>query len=367
MTNADNPRLSRRLRYWLAPVLLIVGTLGSLAATSQALSAMQDPIDLGTAVNSAVVAGRAIAGTNLVLLAGNVDVSPGSTLTGFPPGRVRNGTVHLGDSEAQQVAADVAAAYANAAGQTPTATLAAELGGTTLTTGVYKASGGTFTLNGRLILDGGGNNDAVFIFQADSALTTARSSSVSFINGAKADNVFWQVGDQATLGPLSTFVGNILAQNSITIGRSTNLYGRAAALSNTVTLEGPTVFPPTRVVVPQRHFPRTTTTLTSSQNPSVSGQPVVFTATVQAVATGLPSPTGRVIFRDGSTPLGSALTDLTGVAKFTTTGLSVGTHQITAVYVSRGTADLEFWIYFAPSRSAALTQQVLAAAAVRSG
>jgi uncharacterized delta-60 repeat protein len=77
----------------------------------------------------------------------------------------------------------------------------------------------------------------------------------------------------------------------------------------------------------------TTTTLASSANPSVSGQPVTFTAIVSTVGAG--SPTGTVQFFDGSTLLGTGtLSTANGVttAAFSTTTLAVGTHSITAVY-----------------------------------
>jgi len=74
----------------------------------------------------------------------------------------------------------------------------------------------------------------------------------------------------------------------------------------------------------------TTTTLTSSPNPSQSGQAVTFTATVTSAG---PAPTGKVKFLDGTTGIGSA-TLSGGVAKLTKSTLTVGTHPITAQYMS---------------------------------
>jgi len=74
----------------------------------------------------------------------------------------------------------------------------------------------------------------------------------------------------------------------------------------------------------------TTTTLTSSPNPSQSGQAVTFSA--QVTSTG-PAPTGKVKFLDGTTGIGSATLNGSGVAKLTKSTLAVGTHPITAQYL----------------------------------
>ena len=73
-------------------------------------------------------------------------------------------------------------AYNDAASRTPAVTVAGDLGGLTLTPGVYK-SGSSLGLTGELTLDAQGNSDAVFIFQAGSTLTTASGSSITLING----------------------------------------------------------------------------------------------------------------------------------------------------------------------------------------
>ena len=79
----------------------------------------------------------------------------------------------------------------------------------------------------------------------------------------------------------------------------------------------------------------TSTALSSSANPSVSGQSVTFTATVTATAPGSGTPSGTVTFKDGATTLGTG-TLSSGSATFTTNGLSVASHSITAVYAGDG-------------------------------
>lgn len=75
----------------------------------------------------------------------------------------------------------------------------------------------------------------------------------------------------------------------------------------------------------------TNTTVTSSVNPSVFGQSVTFTATVSAVAPGVGTPTGNVVFNDGGSPIGTG-TLSGGIATFATSALAVGNHTITTSY-----------------------------------
>ena len=96
-----------------------------------------------------------------------------------------------------------------------------------------------------MTLNGGGNPNALFVFQAGSTLITASASSVNLINGAQACNVFWQVGSSATLGTGSTFRGTILALTSITVTTGTTINGRVLARNGAVTLDTDTITKPT--------------------------------------------------------------------------------------------------------------------------
>ncbi|WP_248963956.1 ice-binding family protein [Sphaerisporangium perillae] len=318
---------------------------------------MVRPVGFGYARDCTVMAGTAVMnrGGGTTTITGDVSISPGTTVSGFPPGQVR-GSIDRDNAEARNEKAAAVAAYNDAAGRTPTATLAPQLGGRTLPSGVYDTPGGVFELAGTLTLDAEGNKDAVFIFQADSALNTARVSNIDLVNGAQPDNVVWQVGGSATLGRYSTFRGNILANRAVAVTTGTAFYGRAMALNDMVMLEGTTYLPATRVTWPNN--PATATTLTSSPNPSRKGEPVTFVATVTGNYLGFP-PSNEVLFRDGDTVVGSATIDAAGQATFTTSGLTRGGHQITAVYVDGGTAVNEDWAQFAPSTSAVVTQVVM--------
>jgi hypothetical protein len=193
-------------------------------------------VGLGTAGDYAVLGGSAVTNTGPTVMNGNLGVSPGTSVTGFPPGIV-HGTIHAADAAAAQAQADLTTAYNNVAGQACDTNLTGQdLGGLTLTTGVY-CFDSSAQLTGTLTLDAQGVPDALFLFQIGSSLTTASSSSVSLINGAQSCNVFWKVGSSATLGTATSFVGNILALTSITLTTSATLRGRALAQNGAVTLD----------------------------------------------------------------------------------------------------------------------------------
>jgi hypothetical protein len=216
-------------------ITLLLGTTGAVAA-----NAATAPVSLHSAAKFAVLAAATVTNTGATTINGNLGLSPGTAVTGFPPGRV-NGTVYTADSVALQAQADLTAAYNDAAGRAVTATIPVELGGTTVTPGVYNSAAGTFGITGTLTLDAQGNPAAVFIFQAASTLITASASNVKLINGAKAANVFWQVGSSATLGTYSTLVGTVMALASITVTTGVTVHGRTLARTAAVTLDTDTI------------------------------------------------------------------------------------------------------------------------------
>ena len=197
-------------------------------------------VPLGTAANFAVLAAATVTNTGATMIKGDLGLSPGTAITGFPPGQV-NGTVNAADSVALQAQSDLTAAYINAAGRTATATIPVELGGTTVTAGVYDSAAGTFGITGTVTLDAQGNPDAVFIFQAASTLITASASSVKLVNGAKANRVFWLVGSSATLGTYSSISGTVMALASITVTTGVTVHGRMLARTAAVTLDTDTI------------------------------------------------------------------------------------------------------------------------------
>jgi hypothetical protein len=128
-------------------------------------------------------------------------------------------------------------AYNDAAGRSLGAVLVAgNLGGQTLAPGLYKSAISLEISSGDLTLDAQGDPNAVWIFQMASTLVTTVGRQVVLTNGAKACNVFWQVGSSATIGGSSVFKGNILAYTSIGLDGSATLEGRALAQNGAVTL-----------------------------------------------------------------------------------------------------------------------------------
>lgn len=169
-------------------------------------------------------------------------MSPGSAITGFPPGTA-TGSINAANSLAATAQGELTSAYNAAALATSTSGVPANIGGLTLTPGVYTIAT-SLGLTGTVTLDGQGNPNSQFIFQIGSTLTTASGSSVLLINNAQASNVFWQVGTSATLGTTSSFAGNILALSSITVTTGATLQGRVLARNGAVTLDSNTISVP---------------------------------------------------------------------------------------------------------------------------
>jgi len=186
----------------------------------------------------AVLGGSTVTNTATpTIVTGNLGVSPGSAVTGFPPGVVAGGTIHAADTAAAQAQTDLTTVYNNLASAPCNADLSGQdLGGKTLTPGVYCYSTSA-QLTGTLTLDGQGNPNATFIIKTGSTLTTASASSVVLINGASSCGVFWQVGSSATLGTGTTLAGSIVALSSITLNTSSNVSGRVLARNGAVTLD----------------------------------------------------------------------------------------------------------------------------------
>jgi hypothetical protein len=241
----SHPGVLRSLRLSFSTLLVTGIAFITLAAFgTQSAMAATATVNLGTAGSYAVLAGSAITNIGPTNISGDIGLSPGTSITGFPPGLQSSGTTHVADALALGAQNDLIAASTSAAGRTPFVTVSGDLGGTTLVSGVYH-SASSMGLTGAVTLNGGGNADAVFIFQAASTLTTASSSSVVLENGAQACNVFWQVGSSATLGTTTNFAGSILASASITLDTGATVNGRVQAISGAVTMDDNTVTVPT--------------------------------------------------------------------------------------------------------------------------
>ena len=205
-------------------------------SSSMLVSTLVAP-NLGAAASFAVLAASTVTNTGASAINGNLGLSPGTSVTGFPPGMLA-GTRYIADPAAAQAQLDLAAAYNDAAGRTLGAiTLAGNLGGMTLAPGLYKSTSSLEISSGDLTLDAKGDASAVYIFQMGSTLVTTVGRKVILAGGAQAANIYWQVGSSATLGVSSVFKGTIMAMASITATTGASVEGRLLARTAAVTLD----------------------------------------------------------------------------------------------------------------------------------
>ncbi|MBA3328636.1 MAG: DUF3494 domain-containing protein [Solirubrobacterales bacterium] len=253
-------RLHRLRRPGARPALASIALALTLMLTlAGSALAGPSPVLLRTAGDFAVLAGSGMTNTGTSTIVGDVGSSPTSSQTGFGPCPAVNcvnltGTNHddpdPNDAVTQQAKTDLTTAYDDAFGRTGGTAVTAPLGGgMTLVSGVYTSATDIF-VGGDLTLDAGGDPDAVFIFQAKTGtLITAAgiangvpNTRVLLRNGAQACNVFWQVGSSATIQTFTQFVGNILANESITVNTGATLEtGSALARNGAVTLDTNTI------------------------------------------------------------------------------------------------------------------------------
>lgn len=207
-----------------------------------AQTTVQATVPLAGISNLAILAGASITNTGATNITGDMGLSPGTSIGGFPPG-ILNGTLHINDAIANQAKLDLVAAYNDAAGRTATdkVIVAGNLGGLTLTPGLYKSTSSLSLSSGNLTFDAKGNSDAVFIIQIASSLTTTSGRKVILSGGAKASNIFWQVGSSATFGTTTNFKGIVMAMQSITFNTGATLDGRALARNGNITMAANTI------------------------------------------------------------------------------------------------------------------------------
>jgi hypothetical protein len=198
-------------------------------------------VNLGTAAGFGVLAGQSVSNSGATTINADLGMWPGSTLTGDPIGG--GGTSHLADTTAQSAQGDLTTAYNDAAGRAAGSTIVGDLGGMTLAPGVRKSTSSLEITSADVTLDGGGNANAVFIFQIASSFTVAVGRNVILSNGAQPSNIFWQVGSSATLNTNCNVSGSIIALTTISMGTGATLNGRALARNGSVTLLANTITP----------------------------------------------------------------------------------------------------------------------------
>jgi hypothetical protein len=219
-------------------VVRIRDAAGNNGVASQQLTVEVNPptIDLGAAAPYSLLTQTDVVGTGTSHLSGELGVTPGSSVTGFPPGT--SGTQHLGDAAAASAGDAADAAYVDGMARIRH-TQFGDPSGLVFHTGVHHTPAAV-VLSGAITLDAQGDSSAVFIFQIRGALTTAASSQVLLVNGAQASNVFWIVAGAAGTGAGTSFAGTIITPVAVTLGNLTVLQGRVLA-GGTVTLANTTI------------------------------------------------------------------------------------------------------------------------------
>ncbi len=341
----------------VAVFLVVCALFGLVPQFVEARELQQVAPTLGTAASFAVLGGSTVTNTGSSTVNGDLGVSPGTAVTGFPPGTIVGGSIHAADALAGQAQSDLTTAYNNLAGQACTQDLTGQdLGGKTLTPGVYCFTSSA-ALTGNLTLDAQGIAASVFVFKIGSTLTTATGSSVLVTNSANPCNAYWQVGSSATFGTTTAFRGNILALTSIAVTTGASVIGRTLARNGAVTLDTnsvsaaacgvppaptntPTTVPsatPTPTTTPTRTMTLTTTpTLPSATQTAVAT--ATGTAIIAATAT-LPAPTQTAIIAATSTAVAAATgTAITTLPAPTQTAIIAITATANAALVAPGPA-----------------------------
>jgi hypothetical protein len=219
-------------------------TRTSTPAATATPQAAQEMVDLNSADGFVVLAYTQITNLGPTTLCGDLGLSPGTSAGG---GYVLScgGVAHVTDTDAANAQLDLTIAYNDAAGRLTPALVAGNLGGQTLYPGLYKSTGSLEISSGNLTLDAQGNSNGVFIFQIASTLTATSGRQVILAGGAKAANVFWQVGSSCALGTTVSFKGTIMAHNQITMNTGAVLEGRALSQIEQVTMLTNTITKPT--------------------------------------------------------------------------------------------------------------------------
>jgi hypothetical protein len=229
------------LKYFaLAGILFFLGCKKEDVVPVQSES--QPAVAMGSTTSLAILAGAAITSTGTTTITGDIGLSPGSSIGGFPPG-ILNGSLHINDSAATRAKLDLTLAYNDAADRTSTGIfiLSDNIGGLTLTPGLYKSTSTLAISSGDLTFDALGNASAVFIIQIASSFNVTSGRKVILKGGAKASNIYWQVGSSATFGTTCVMKGTVMALQSITFNTGATLDGRAFASTGSVTMEATTI------------------------------------------------------------------------------------------------------------------------------
>ena len=322
MTSVRPTSPSTRRRPMVAATLVVVGSMGLLGATAGTAQAAPaaSPVLLGTAEPFAVLSGSAFTNTGTTTIAGDIGASNPSMVG--TSSIVLTGTNHGNDGVTANANAALTNARVTAAGQGPGDIISTDLAGQTLTPGIYTSDPSSLSIAGPLplILDGQGDPNAVFLFQATSTLITQPNTRVSLINGATACNVFWEVASSTTLGVDSVFRGVVLTQFDTTLNTRATIEGSVLS-SGSVSLDSNTIIRPacaSTPAVPPVVLPPTSTPPSSTPPSSTPPSSTPPTSTPLSSTPTSSTPTSST--PPSSMPTATASTPAPGSARAGTTG-----------------------------------------------
>ncbi|MGS0688008.1 ice-binding family protein [Nakamurella sp. GG22] len=308
---------------------VLTATSPGLTSDASAPFTVSPPPTLGAAQSFSVLAGTAVVNVGAATtVSGDVGVSTGVSITGFPAGSV-GGDSHVNDAAAVAAQAALLAANDTLTALPPTRAIGGDLNGLTFLPGVYY-SGAALALTGTVTLDGGGDTNAVFVFQINAAFDTAAASAVVLTNGARAANVYWVALGAAGTGAGAALSGSILAKGAITLGAGTVLIGRALS-RDAVTLASSTV-----------RF-----TLAVPPTISITGGSAAFT-----------KDTAPIIAGTSSAPPSSPVTVSVAGQVLSTAVTGSGAWTVTAATLAAGTFAVVARVRDAAGNGAAATQQL---------
>jgi uncharacterized repeat protein (TIGR01451 family) len=323
-----------------------LGAMVGIAAfglSAVSATAADRTIPLASAGNFAVLAGTTVANTGATVVNGNLGSSPGNAITGFPPG-VITGAKDPDDPAATLAQSDLAAAYTAAGNATELpceTTIAGNLGGMTLTPGVYCA-GAAIGITGTLTLNFQGDPNAFFLFRINAALTTAAASAVDVINtGAGgetcAPNTFWALNGAASLGAATDFTGTILADGAVTSGAGTTTTGRFLA-SGAVTVDSNAVSVCPNPIPPSAHL---SVAASGPSEPVIPGSYIMYPIT----ATNAGPDSASTASMSATLPAGLDFGAISAPAGWTCTTVAVGASgSVTCSAATFATGSAHFWL-----------------------
>ncbi len=217
--------------------VIVLGLISTLLFATSALGATAT-VGMGTAASFSVLGGSTVTNTGPTTMFGDLGLSPGSSVTGAPHVL---GATHVDDAVAIGAKNALTTSYNDAASRPSSGSAGTDLAGQRFLPGVRTASSSLLLSSGSVTLDAQGDPNAVFIFQIGTTLITGSNTSVSLVNGAQACNVFWQVGSSATLGTGTSFVGTIMASQTITARTAATIHGRLLARTGAANLDTNTI------------------------------------------------------------------------------------------------------------------------------